>query len=209
MVDPNRVVRPAPGLEPDLGAALWMLDDTPRPDPARDRRSAARGRGRDPDRRWEHDRCAALSHRRRGRGVALSGHPRDAVPRLVPWPLPVRRSRGERAAHLGTGDRPRTAPGAPRDRAAACPRGSRRADTRRVPPRSRGQPERRDAGMGAPSSPRATRRSTAARCRRSGRCSRRGGSDARSRRGPEQPAAPSVLDAIGPMWPMLECSPRE
>lgn len=28
MVDPNRVVRPAPGLEPDLGAALWMLDDT-------------------------------------------------------------------------------------------------------------------------------------------------------------------------------------
>lgn len=28
MANANRVVRPAPGLEPQLGAALWMLDDT-------------------------------------------------------------------------------------------------------------------------------------------------------------------------------------
>lgn len=28
MVNPNRTVNPAPGVEPNLGASLWMLDDT-------------------------------------------------------------------------------------------------------------------------------------------------------------------------------------
>jgi hypothetical protein len=28
MVHPNSTVNPAPGVEPNLGASLWMLDDT-------------------------------------------------------------------------------------------------------------------------------------------------------------------------------------